>query len=272
MKIGLFATTIKPQAAEIKKEVDHFLTERSMSVVDIKTNTTAEELQACDLIITIGGDGSLLHFLHLIGIPNIPIVGINFGSLGFLADISVQNIFEGLEAICQGSYKASERIVLEGVLQEKTIGFAVNEVVIHRGCHPHIVDLALHIDGTFVNTFSADGLIIATPSGSTAYSLSSGGPIVSPEIEAYIITPISPHTLSNRPLVLMPKHSLTIELWRGPEYIDIAFDGQPPIALPFREPLEITKSSHCFTLLSLLGSNYFATLRTKLGWTGSLRQ
>lgn len=280
MKVAILATEIKPQATDVRHDLVHFLKEKNVEIVadvtdsseELSSDTVKASIQASDLIVSIGGDGSMLRLIHRLGIPRPPVVGVNLGSLGFLADVPVHDLFGSFDAICRGSYTASERLVLEGFNQGKKIGFAVNEISVHRGCYHHLVDLAIHEDGTFVNTFSADGVLVSTPSGSTAYSLSAGGPILTPEIQAIVITPICPHTISNRPIVLMPKHSITIELWRGGTSIDMSFDGQVPISLMQGELLEIRKSEQPFRLVTLLSSDYFSTLRTKLGWAGSLRR
>lgn len=280
MKVAILSTEIKPQAVDVRHDLSRFLREKGVEIVadvtdsseELSSDTCRDSIQSSDLIVSIGGDGSLLRLIHRLGIPKPPVVGVNLGSLGFLADVPVHDLFGSFDAICRGAFTASERLVLEGFIQGRQIGFAVNEISIHRGCYPHLVDLTIHEDGTFVNTFSADGILVATPSGSTAYSLAAGGPILTPSIQAVLVTPICPHTISNRPIVLMPKHSLSIELWRGGKSIDVAFDGQPPTPLLPGELLEIRKSEHSFKLVTLLSSDYFSTLRTKLGWTGSLRQ
>ncbi len=280
MKTALFANNQKPQAHEILKDLSHFLKNRGVKVILEYVEPFAKDdlqevlplLTGADFLVSIGGDGSILHLVHAIGIPHIPIVGINLGSLGFLAEVNVKNLFSDFEAICKKAYTITERLVIDGYVQNEKRGFAVNEVTVHRGCHPNLIDLSIHVDGVFLNTFSADGVIISTPSGSTAYSLSAGGPVVTPEIEALIITPICPHTMSNRPLVLMPKESLSIELSRGGDEVDVAFDGQPPTPLSRGECLEIRRSADHFRLLTLPTTDYFLTLRSKLGWAGSWRQ
>jgi NAD+ kinase len=279
MKIALFANELKGQAPEVLKDLSHYLKERGVDVpieeIDAYPSTDLSAIQktlaSCDFVVEIGGDGSILHLIHRIGIPHPPLIGVNMGSLGFLADIPVQDIFGSFDAICRGSYHISNRLVIEGNIATTCHNFAVNEIAVHRGDHPNLIDLAIHVDGQFVNTFSADGIIIATPCGSTAYSLAAGGPIVAPPLSALILTPICPHTISNRPIVFMPKESIAIELWHGAKSVDVTFDGQPPENLRCGEILEIRPSKESFRLVTLSSSDYFTTLRTKLGWTGSLR-
>lgn len=279
MKIALFANELKGQAPEILKELSHYLKERGVEVpieqIDsnppLDLSAVLKTLVSCDFVVSIGGDGSILHLVHRIGIPHPPLIGVNLGSLGFLADIPANDIFGSFDAIFHGSYHIFNRLVIEGGVEKKFHNFAVNEIAVHRGYQPNLIDLAIHVDGQFVNTFSADGIIVATPCGSTAYSLAAGGPIVSPTLSALIVTPICPHTISNRPIVIMPKESITIELWHGAKHVDVAFDGQPPERLRHGEVLEIHQSKGTFQLVTLSSSDFFTTLRKKLGWAGSLR-
>lgn len=279
MKFALFSNEQKPQALEIRRDLARHLTECGAQVV-IETSDCAAELStqkvqecfhSCDFVVSIGGDGSILHLSHRLGIPHPPLIGVNLGTLGFLADVPVQDIFGCFSAICHKSYRMSERLVIDGYINAVPVNFAINEVTLHRGDCPHIVDIAIHVDGSFVNTFSADGVLVATPSGSTAYSLSAGGPILTPETKALVITPICPHTISNRPIVLLPKKSLSLELWRGADFIDLSFDGQKPLKLARGDRVELTINPETFKLVMLSTSDYFSTLRTKLNWTGSLR-
>lgn len=280
MKIAIFANELKGQAPEVLKDLSHYFQERGWEVPVEQIDSSPQLdlgalrsiLESCDFVVSIGGDGSILHLVHRIGIPHPPLIGVNLGSLGFLADIPVHDMFGSFDAICRGACHISERLVIEGTVGNGFSNFAVNEIAVHRGDHPNLVDLAIHIDGEFVNTFSADGVIIATPCGSTAYSLAAGGPIVMPSLSALILTPICPHTISNRPIVITPRESVTIELWHGAENVDVTFDGQIPTLLRQGETLEIRVSKNSFKLVTLASSDFFTTLRTKLGWTGSLRR
>jgi len=144
-------------------------------------------------------------------------------------------------------------------------------MVIHRAKNPSLIELSIHVDGTYLNTFSADGVIISTPSGSTAYSLAAGGPILSPELSAFVLTPISPHTISNRPIVFLPNHEIQIQYLSDRDPVEITFDGISCHALRTGEVFSIKKSSRCFRTVNLSRRDYFSTLRTKLGWAGKLR-
>ena len=277
MKIALFANETKGEAPRLLQQLSSYLKRRGVDVpiesVGDAGQLDKQSLNSCDFLVSIGGDGSILHLLHRFGIPHSPIIGVNMGSLGFLADIAANDMENGFEAIFKGAYHVIDRVVIEGRLSSSSSDyFAVNEVAVYRGDYPHIVDLTLHVDGQFVNTFSADGVIVSTPCGSTAYSLAAGGPILTPSVGALVLTPICPHTISNRPIVFMPKESIEIGLSQGPAGVEVAFDGQAPGRLSLHEKLHLRVSPHPFRLVTLAESDFFSTLRTKLGWAGSLRK
>lgn len=199
-------------------------------------------------------------------------MGINLGHLGFMADVPISEIYPSLIDLIEGAYEVQERLMMDGETIKGETCIAVNEMAVHRARNPSLIGLALHIDGVFLNTFEADGIIVATPSGSTAYSLAAGGPILTPEIEAFVITPISPHTISNRPIVVMPKEEIQIQYLSEYEPVEITFDGISKFNLRTGEVFRIRRSHRLFRLVSLHRHDYFATLRTKMGWTGTLRR
>ncbi len=286
MKVLLVASSRKPQGASLLESIHRFLKEHGVTVVGAflldgiqqKDPSFEEYFRKVDLVVSIGGDGSLLMLAHKIGLPPPPFVGINLGSLGFLAEIPANSITTGLANIIQGAYEKTSRIIIEGKITRKLdssclYSFAINECTLHRGSQPNLIDIAIHVDGIYLNTFSCDGVIISTPSGSTAYSLAAGGPILTPELNALVITPICPHTISNKPIVLLPKKSITLECVRGGAFCDLSFDGQENFQIEKNDLIEITVSPHRFDTLSPHSvGDYFHTVRTKLGWTGSLRQ
>jgi NAD+ kinase len=224
-----------------------------------------------NLIISLGGDGTILNAAHNFAYLNAPILGINLGHLGFMADIPLNEIEESLLQVIEGNYEIEKRIVLESSINATKPAYAVNDVVIHRGQNPSLVELSIHVGGTYVNTFLADGLVIATPNGSTAYSLAAGGPILVPTLEAIVITPISPHTISNRPIVLSSDEPIEITYLSELDPVDVVTDGIERKALSQGERLLIKRSTRTFPLVHLPKKDYFSTLRTKLGWSGKLR-
>ncbi len=290
MKIAVVASSRKRESIDllptIKKKLDaHGISTIGPYLIDelqekYQTDYSAirKELEDIDCMLSIGGDGSLLKLAHIIGLPLPPFVGINAGSLGFLSEISLDQLDEGLFGLITGSYQKTSRIVLESQIQSQQSdnrrpAFAINECAIHRGSEPHLIDIVVHVDGCYLNTFSCDGLIISTPSGSTAYSLAAGGPILTPELQAVVITPICPHTISNKPIVLLPKKSIQMESVRGGSFFDLSFDGQTNFHIEKNRTIEISVSSYRFTTLSPdPKADYFHTVRTKLGWSGSLRR
>lgn len=268
MNILLVQNPAKPQAKELAKAVEQFLHKKNITVIAPEQYTNAISV---DLIVSLGGDGSILKIMHEFPSLDAPIMGINLGSLGFLADIGISEIFESLEQFLQGVYRIQDRLMLEGAVGHTPASFAVNEIVVHRGKNHTLIDLAVHVDGKYLNTFSADGLIVATPSGSTAYSLSSGGPILTPELDCVVITPICPHAISNRPIVLKIHKSIEIECLGAHQSVEVSFDGIPRFCLEKEQKCTIATSSRHFKLVTLKSHDYFETLRTKLGWTGTLK-
>lgn len=279
MTIAIFPNLQKPQAYQLAIQIRDFFVSKGILVVG--TDEHAKELNISSfseikksditLVISVGGDGSILSFIHSYPEIEAPIMGINLGSLGFLADVPVGALNSTLEAIYEGSFSVQERLMLEGYTQERIIDQAINEIVVHRGDNHTLVDLSVFVNGVLLNTFSADGVIIATPSGSTAYSLSAGGPIISPELEACVITPICPHTITNRPIVLPPDSEITIQYLNNYEPVKVSFDGMYKHALSPQQSFSIGPAKKRFRLAVLKNLDYFATLRSKLGWTGTLK-
>jgi NAD+ kinase len=267
MKFAIACNFSKPHIKEVASEVVRFLEDKGHKAVF----ANEQDLSGSDFLISLGGDGSILSVIHRFPSLSAPIIGVNFGTLGFLADIVPENLFKSLESILNGNYSVQERLMLHCQKNASENFFALNEIVVHRGTNHSLVDLAVHVDGRHLNSFSADGVIVATPSGSTAYSLSAGGPIVSPELKAIVITPICPHALSNRPIVLGEPNSITVQYTSDYDPVEVALDGMRRFALNPGELCTITPATRPFRLVSVPDYDYFATLRTKLNWTGSLR-
>jgi NAD+ kinase len=279
MKIALFPNPQKKSSKSLAKGIIKFLQNNGVHVV-IK-DESAKELDAdplssldpgeIDFLISMGGDGTILNLVHKYPKLHAPILGINLGSLGFLADVPIAQVYPALQDLIDGNYTVESRIMMDGKTSGNQACFAVNEIVIHRSQNPSLVDLVIHVDGKYLNTFSADGMIISTPTGSTAYSLAAGGPILSPELNAFVITPISPHTISNRPIVLMPKNNIKIQSLSSPNPVEVNFDGIAKSNLQTGDLLHITKSPRTFQTINLPNHDYFLTLRTKLHWSGKIR-
>jgi NAD+ kinase len=223
-----------------------------------------------DYLISMGGDGTILRLKHFFPQLEAPIFAINLGSLGFMADIAEPDIYPSLKDFLAGRFTIEKRVMMEAISPIGETFFAVNETVIHRSQNPNLVDISIQVDDLYLNTFSADGIIIATPSGSTAYSLAAGGPILTPNLEAFVVTPISPHTISNRPIVLMPEKEIQVQFLNSEIDIEVTFDGTKSFPFAPGEILQIKKSQKTFDLVKLSRQDYFSTLRKKLGWTGKL--
>lgn len=279
MIIALFPNEQKSSSKAIAIGIREFLTSHDVTVAC--EDDRAEEIGAIplssidpktiDFRVSLGGDGTILRMVHRHPEIEAPILGINLGSLGFMADIPIDEIYPGLEDLLEGRYQVQERVVMQGETVKKESCFAVNELVFHRARNPCLVELAIHVDGKYLNTFSADGIIVATASGSTAYSLAAGGPILTPTLDAFVLTPISPHTPSNRPIVLMPHHEILVQYISDHDPIEITYDGFPQYTMATGETFKISRSTRKFRLVSMLHHDYFSTLRTKLGWTGKLK-
>ena len=264
MIIAILSNPSNPLASEIKS----YLNVRGIQTLMDKELETAKKV---DVIITMGGDGTILHAAHTYAHLNAAIFGINLGHLGFMADVPLDDIYPSLDDLIAGAYSIEKRLVIEGTAPNKTSYFALNDIVIHRGTNPSLIELSIELEDTYVNTFQADGLVISTPNGSTAYSLAAGGPILSPGLEGIVLTPICAHTISNRPIVITPNQLLKITYLSDKKPVDVIIDGLNSFSLLAKETLSISKSAQSFKLINLKRRDFYSTLRTKLGWTGKLR-
>lgn len=279
MIIALFPNEMKSQSMTIAAEVCQFLKDRKIDVVTedrfsaiIGAKALSEvNFHQIDFRISLGGDGTILRHVHRFPKLQCPLLGINLGSLGFLADIPLNEIYASLQDLLDGHYNVQKRMIMHGSTSGGNECFAINEFVVHRAQNPCLVDLAIYVDGAYLNTFSADGIILSTPSGSTAYSLAAGGPIVTPELDAFIITPICPHTISNRPIVLMPKREIQIKYLSAYQPVEASYDGISTFTLTTHETFTASVSQNRFQLVNLSRHDYFNTLREKLGWQGRLK-
>ena len=227
---------------------------------------------AIDLAIVIGGDGTLLKAGRLLSDKNIPVIGINLGRLGFLVDISPDEIAEQLSLMLDGAYTLEERSLLHAEVfrNDNSLGegIALNDVVIHVRNDIRMIEFTTHVNDSFVNTQRADGIVVATPTGSTAYSLSGGGPILHPGLDAVVLVPICPHTLSNRPIVISNNSLINISLCENRDVnARVSFDGQSNIDLQAGDNIVIRKKSHKLKLMHPESYDYFHILRDKLGWS-----
>lgn len=258
----LLTKTLLEEKKKIKIELDEdFLSDDS------------EIYEKSDMIISIGGDGTMLSTAYHAQLHDKPVIGLNLGKLGFLAEADISQIDEIINDIKNGNYKIQKRMVLtadcDTYPQEKL--YAINDIVIDKGGWPKMIELTAWVDGEYVTTFNADGVIIATPIGSTGYSLSTGGPVVSPSAGAITLCPISPHSLTMRPLILSSDQEIVIKADSPHDEIQISCDGQRVYHLPPPIEVKIVKSNKPLKLVHTSLTTYFETLRNKLLWGIDIR-
>jgi NAD+ kinase len=226
-----------------------------------------------DLVVTMGGDGTLLQAARLMRKSDVPILGVNMGTFGYLTVINLNEMFDALEGVLTGDYRTEKRMMLDvAVHDERGESFdcsVLNDVVINRGNYSRMVDLETIVDGQYLTTYRADGLIISTPTGSTAYSLSAGGPIVFPVLNTIILNPICPHTLTNRPVILPETAVLKVKLWTREAGAIMSCDGQVTYNLKPGDAISVRKSDYVTNLIVSPRRDYLQILRSKLGWGGS---
>ncbi|HQF41471.1 MAG TPA: NAD(+)/NADH kinase [Ignavibacteriaceae bacterium] len=290
MLIGIIANITKEKVLDVvssfltklkKNNVDYLLTQ-SLTEENGKLRIKLDEdfviddkevYEKCDVIISIGGDGTMLATAYNAQFYDKPVLGVNLGKLGFLAEVNIDQIDKVIEDLIIGNYKIEERIIISGDFldykSEKI--YAINDIVIDKGGWPKMIELTVWIDGEYVTTLSADGLIIATPIGSTGYSISVGGPIVSPKTDVITIAPISPHSLTVRPLVLPANQEILIKADSLHTAIQVNCDGQRSYSFPPPMEIKIKKSDRPLKLIHTSLTTYFETLRNKLMWGIDLR-
>ena len=245
--------------------------ETASSLPDISKGRTRQQVAAeSELLLVLGGDGTLLAAARVAAARGIPILPINMGSLGFLTSFLLEELYPALEDIIAGRLTISERVMLHVELERGGRAIekqsVLNEVVINKGALARMIELELTIDQVFVCRYRADGLIVASPTGSTAYSLSAGGPIVHPAVEAFVITPICPHTLSDRPVVVGDTSAIEVKLSAGTESVFLTLDGQKGIPLQPTDHVRIARAQERLKLIQTPNKSYFEILRNKLKW------
>ena len=229
--------------------------------------------RSIDALITLGGDGTLLRGARLLGGAPVPILGINLGRLGFLTTCGTDEIGQAVRALASGNYVAESRMALratavdgEGVNRQEWR--ALNDFVVHKGGFARVVRVGLSVDGDSIGTYAADGVIISTPTGSTAYSLSAGGPVVVPTVESILLTPISAHSLGVRPLVVSPDAEVVIDTTQSSEALMVTVDGQVGTELIPGEKLVVRRAESPVLIIRQPGNSFFERMRVKLGWGG----
>ncbi len=276
--VGVVVKPNHTQAWETAHEIAAWMKTRGISTVresqsesgDIE-NVDVEKFKTdVELIVVLGGDGTMISTARLVGERDISVLGINYGSLGYLTEFRIEEMFSALEAILAGDYAVDRRVMLEvehlrdGKLIES--GRVLNDVVVNKAVLARMIEIEVWLNNLFVNSFRADGLIVSTPTGSTAYNLSAGGPIVYPSMNAVVLTPICPFTLTNRPIVVPDTDEINLRLSQQSEGVVLTLDGQVGYSMTAQDSVSIRKSRTTFNLIQPPNRNYFDVLRNKLKW------
>ena len=287
MKVGIFGNIQKPEFWKIFPTLTDWLNKNNVEVhlmnniIEnefhyLKSNKyqkynsiiESKDFSKIDFLIALGGDGTILSASRNIGEYETPIFGVHLGSLGFLAESKVKNLYNNLKLILKNKNNIFPRMIAKAVFNQndkKNKIYALNDLVINSSGGTRLINCSLFLDGKYITSYSADGLIIATPTGSTAYNLSAGGPIIAPWLSLFTITPICPHSLSSRPIILSGNSNLKITF---PNHLplNLSADGQVNFEIKSGTELIITKSPHSANMITLEKNDYFETLRTKMGW------
>jgi NAD+ kinase len=280
-RVGIVAKPDALRAPEVVTRLVEWLTARGIEVTLEKETAgivpavraaaaPKEELPGlADLLIVLGGDGTLLSMARAVGDLGVPIMGVNLGGLGFLTATTLDEMLPSLHAVLEGRMVVEERLMLVArVIRNGAALFehmALNDIVITKSAMSRIINLAVSVEGEYATAYRADGLIISTPTGSTAYSLSAGGPIVFPSVDAIVLTPICSHTLTNRPIVLPASHRIEVTVQSDQE-IMLTVDGQVGVGLREHDVVEVVKAAAHIRLVRFLQKDFFSVLRTKLKW------
>jgi NAD+ kinase len=279
-KVGLFVKKDK-KACQKANDFEAWLRNKKMEVIrkessppgpHSSTNNKIFAPQDLFCLFVLGGDGTFLSAVRWIGDLNIPVLGIKFGEIGFLAETAAENLFEAAQKIINQDFTITRRMRLnvDVVRHKKTIisEAVLNDIVINRGALARLADVETHINDHYLTSFRSDGLIVATPTGSTAYSLAAGGPVIHPDVPGIIITPICPFTLTNRPLIVPDSIRITLKLAKGASDIKLTFDGQVGLDIDDRDTIIVRKGLHPLNMITLPGQHYFDVLKAKLRWSG----
>ncbi|MBI4689903.1 MAG: NAD(+)/NADH kinase [Nitrospirae bacterium] len=278
-KIGIICKIGRPEPIEILKEflpwlgnkgIEIFLDIETAAKLNVKGYSRSEMPSVADVIVVLGGDGTMLNVARLVCERGIPILGVNLGGLGFITEVQRQELYDAMEKVLSGECLSEDRLMLMAHIHrhgERIAEYTVlNDVVINKGALARIIDLETCINKTYVTTFKADGLIVSTPTGSTAYSLSAGGPVLYPTLDSIVLTPICPHTLTNRPTVLPDDVLIEVVLKSPSEDVFLTLDGQVGFSLRKEDVVEVKRSPFKTKLLIPFERDYFQVLRTKLKW------
>lgn len=285
-RVGIVVKPHHPTALKTLCGVIDWLHQRSIALVGgpeiereriaLETGCAVEVVEtdklaaSVDLMLVLGGDGTMIATARMLGDTEVPVLGVNYGGLGYLAEFRIEELYTALEAILAGNYVVEKRVMLAVELmrgdESLTHSRVLNDVVINKSALARIIEIEAYFNQQFVNSFRADGLIVSTPTGSTAYNLSAGGPVIYPTMNAVVVTPICPFTLSNRPIVVPDESLIELRLITQNEDVALTLDGQVGFPLKPEDKVVIRKSRTSFNLVQPMNRNYFEVLRDKLAW------
>jgi NAD+ kinase len=278
-KVGIICKSGRPEPLELvrillpwlaERECEVFLEPEVASALGMKGLEREKMPGAVDIMVVLGGDGTMLSVSRLIAGRDVPILGVNLGGLGFITEINKHEIFSALEQALQGTCPVEERMMLDALViresGEAGCFTALNDAVINKGALARIIEMETFVNDSYLTTYRADGLIISTPTGSTAYSLAAGGPILYPTLRSMVMTPICPHMLSNRPIVLPDDCVVRVALKSASESVYLTVDGQVGLKLQQGDVIEVRRSTSTAKMFAPCGHDYFNLLRTKLKW------
>jgi NAD+ kinase len=281
-KVGIIANTAKEKSGGYTAALRKWLLARGLEVyleegiaarLGLREPEKDKLWVEADLIVVFGGDGTILRTARLLAERDVLIIGVNLGVFGYLTEVNLDEMYSALEEILAGNFQVEKRMMLQAeIMNGQTSlqkGAVLNDVVINRGNLSRLVELETAVDGRYLTTFKADGLIVATPTGSTAYSLAAGGPIVFPGLDSIIINPICPHTLTNRPVILPQDVVVEVILTTPEPGATVTLDGQTSFPITYKDRVLIRRSEQVTKLVSSPHRGYLEILRTKLGWGGS---
>ena len=280
--VGIFPNPTKQNWLEVTEKIVEFLRRKKTGIAmdpsflsqhPVKGVDTGSPLADADIIISLGGDGTLLSLVGMLRNYDLPIMGVNLGGLGFLTEFTIDSLFRGLDKVIEDDFTVENRIALQGIVIRNGEKFAehtaLNDVVITHEKLARLITIKAFFDETHITTYQADGLIICTPTGSTAYSLSAGGPIVEPTLDAILLTPICPHTITNRPILVPGDRKIGIVLPESGRGAIMTIDGQTGVAIEKDDVIEVQRSTKRIKLIKSPETSFFGVLRDKLGWSGS---
>jgi NAD+ kinase len=279
MTLGIIANTQKAQIWDVLPPFLAWLESKGASVLvcdDLsdRLKVTPDHflpcldlVSRCDMVLSFGGDGTLLSTANRVRHNQTPILGVNLGGLGYLAEITLDSLYPRVEELLSGAYRIEDRMVLSCQVENSTdLYYALNDVVLDKGAFPRVIRIRTTIGGRYLNTYTSDGLIVATPTGSTAYSLSAGGPIVEPALNALIVNPISPHTLADRPMIIGADREIEALVEGGHSSIILSTDGQIHRNLSVGDRVLIQKADYIVKLVLFKDKDFYDVLREKLNW------